>query len=229
MRWPHWRAAIPSAKSALLARALEDARALGFAACEARLLLRAARHTLDACAPDEIIASQHEKTPASIYPRASLSPLRLPPELEAELWRLAPSRVTVLLRGGDATLRATVARALHERSGRALRPFVLFDCAGLPSDAVEQDLFGGPAYFRPRNGAVHAAETGTLYVVAIDELPLLMQPRFLSFLDEDKLVRVVVSVRTDLRVCVEQGRFRQDLGERLMLVELPLPDSARSV
>ena len=135
----------------------------------------------------------------------------------------------MLLRGGDAALRATVARELHERSGRALRPFVLFDCAGLPSDAVEQDLFGGPAYSRPRSGAVHAAETGTLHVVAIDELPLLMQPRFLSFLDEDKLVRVVVSAGTDLRASVEQGRFRQDLGERLMLVELPLPDSARSV
>jgi transcriptional regulator of acetoin/glycerol metabolism len=212
---------------ALLARALEDARALGFAACEARLLLRAARHTLDACAPDEIVASQHEKTPAWIYARAPFSPLRLPPALEGELWRLAPSRVTVLLRGGDTALRATVARALHERSGRALGPFVLFDCGGLPSDAVERALFGGPAYAHASTGAVHVAETGTLYVVAIDELPLLMQPRFLRFLDQDTLVRVVVSTRRDLRVCVEQGHFRQDLGERLMLVELPLPDSVR--
>ena len=212
------------AEARLLSRALDDARALGFGACEARLLLRAARRTLDACAPDEIIASQHEETPAWIYPRASFPPLRLPVGLQAELARLAPSRVTVLLRGGNAALRATVARALHERSGRAVGPFVLFDCAGLPSDAVEQDLFGGPAYSVGR-GAIHAAETGTLYVAAVDELPLLMQPRFLRFLDQDKSVRVVVSAQNDLRVCVASGSFRQDLGERLMLVELALPGS----
>jgi hypothetical protein len=212
----------------LLARALDDARALGFAACEARLLRRAARRTLDACAPDEVVASQHQSTPPWSYPPASFAPLRLRIELQAEVSRLAPSRVTVLLRGGTAELQATVARALHERSGRGLGPFVLFDCAGLPSDAIERDLFGGPAY-SVSGGAVHAAETGTLYVAAVDELPLLMQPRFLRFLDQDELVRVVVSAGNDLRDCVAQGHFRRDLGERLMLVELALPESGRSV
>lgn len=153
---------------------------------------------------------------------------RLPDELQAELARLAPSRVTVLLRGGNPALLVTVARALHERSGRALGPFVLFDCAGLPADAVERELFGGPVYAAGQ-GAVHAAETGTLYVATIDELPLLMQPRFLRFLDEDTLVRVVVSVQNDLLARVARGQFRRDLGERLMLVELTLPASGQSV
>jgi DNA-binding NtrC family response regulator len=106
---------------------------------------------------------------------------------------------------------------------------VHFDCAGLACDAIEQELFGGPAYSHEAQGAVHTAETGTLYVVAIDELPLLMQPRFLRFLDQDKLVRVVTSTRQDLLARIEQGHFRRDLGERLMLVELPLPESGRLV
>ena len=155
--------------------------------------------------------------------------VRLTPGLESQIARLAPSRVTVLLRGGTQALQETVARALHDRSGRAIGPFALFDCAGLLSDAIEQQLFGGPAYSKDAKGVIHEAETGTLYVVSIDELPLLMQPRFLRFLDQDKLVRVVVSARHDLLAHVARGLFRQDLGERLMLIELSLPESGRSV
>lgn len=104
-----------------------------------------------------------------------------------------------------------------------------FDCTAQGSDAVELLLFGGPAHERPRGGSIHATETGTLYVSAIDELPLLMQPRFLRFLDQEKRVRVVASAGADLAERVRQGQLRPDLGERLTLVQLLLPDFEKSM
>lgn len=142
---------------------------------------------------------------------------------EAELYRLAPSRVTVLLVGGATSLKSEVARALHDRSARAAQPFVVVDCSGLDSDTVELQLFGGPMYVPSRGGAIHCAGDGTLYVAGIDQLPLLVQPRFLRFLDQDRKARVVASADQRLLTRVAQGHFRLDLAERLTLVELVLP------
>jgi len=151
------------------------------------------------------------------------------PAFEAQLYRLAPSRVTVLLVGGSAELKQAVAHALHERSPRRLQPFVIFDCRGLPSDTVELSLFGGPAYAPTVAGAIQKTDSGTLYVATIDELPLLAQPRFLRFLDQDRNARVVASTDSDLALQVERGHFRFDLAERLSLVELVLPDGPDAV
>lgn len=147
------------------------------------------------------------------------------PALDEELSRLAPSRATVLLVGGDPAVQIAVGRALHERSGRAALPFIVFDCSGLDSDQVELGLFGGPAYVPATRGAVRRAEAGTLYVATVDELPQLLQPRFLRFLDEDRKARVVASAVGDLLWRVEHGHFRADLAERLTLVELVLPEA----
>jgi DNA-binding NtrC family response regulator len=149
--------------------------------------------------------------------------------VEAELYRLAPSRVTVLLVGGDARGRHAVAVALHQRSPRAGFPFVAFACEGLGFTEVEQGLFGGPAHEPPSGGAIAHTAAGTLYVARIDELPLLVQPRFLRFLDQDRRARVVASSTRDLRRLVEQGEYRHDLAERLSLVELALPGRRHSV
>jgi DNA-binding NtrC family response regulator len=147
----------------------------------------------------------------------------LQPAFEAELYRLAPSRVTVLLVGGSTALKGLVALALHERSTRAAEPFVALDCRGLDSDTVELELFGGPIYATARECAIQRAGEGTLYVASIDELPLLVQPRFLRFLDQDRKARVVASADQSLLTRAAQGHFRLDLAERLTLVELVLP------
>jgi len=147
------------------------------------------------------------------------------PVIESELYRLAPSRVTVLLSGGSPQLKRAVARALHERSPRAPAPFVIFDCGGLDPETLELELFGGPAYAPTTQGAIQRTEAGTLFVATIDQLPLLLQPRFLRFLDQERTARVVVATDADLVAAVERGRFRLDLAERLSLVELVLPDS----
>lgn len=167
------------------------------------------------------------------YPNAEPgAPGALPgadPAFESQLYRLAPSRVTVLLVGGTPEVKRAVARALHERSPRRQQPFVVFDCHGLASETVELGLFGGPAHEPAMAGAIQQVEAGTLYVATINELPLLAQPRFLRFLDQDRNARVVASTETDLVVQVERGRFRFDLAERLGLVELALPEELHSV
>jgi DNA-binding NtrC family response regulator len=142
---------------------------------------------------------------------------------EAELYRLAPSKVTVLLVGGSKVSKGEVALALHQRSSRAEQPFVSVDCHALDSDTAELRLFGGPIYAPALGGAVQEAGEGTLFVAAIDELPLLVQPRFLRFLDQERNARVIASTDTSLLTRVEQGHFRLDLAERLTLVELMLP------
>jgi DNA-binding NtrC family response regulator len=163
------------------------------------------------------------------YPNAELGTptalLGAEPAFEAQLYRLAPSRVTVLLVGGTTELKRAVAQALHERSPRRQQPFVVFDCRGLASDTVELGLFGGPAHEPAAAGAIQRADAGTLYVAAIDELPLLAQPRFLRFLDQDRNARVIASTDADLVVQVERSHFRFDLAERLSLVELVLPEA----
>jgi len=151
------------------------------------------------------------------------------PSLEAELYRLAPSRVTVLLLGGDARERQALAVALHERSPRAHCPFVAFACDGLDVPEVEHGLFGGPEYEPPSGGAIAHTAAGTLYVASVDALPLLVQPRFLRFLERDRRSRVVASSVRDLRGLAELGVYRLDLAERLSLVELTLPDRRHSV
>jgi len=156
-------------------------------------------------------------------PGVSSALLHAVPAFEAQLYRLAPSRVTVLLVGGSAELKHAVAHALHQRSPRREQPFVVFDCRGLGSDGVELGLFGGPAHAPPARGAVQEASAGTLYVATIDQLPLLTQPHFLRFLDQERNARVIASTDSDLALEVEAGHFRFDLAERLSLVELVLP------
>jgi DNA-binding NtrC family response regulator len=155
-------------------------------------------------------------------PESSTPPSALQRALQAELHRLAPSRVTVLLVGGSLRVHGTVARALHAGSARAAWPFVEFDCHGLDVDQVERGLFGGPAHAPARGGAIQRAAAGTLHLSCVDALPLLVQPRFLRFLEEARSVRVVASTLVDLLACVEHGLFRLDLAERLSVVELLL-------
>lgn len=135
---------------------------------------------------------------------------------------LAPSRVTVLLRGSPRAALERAARTLHERSPRAEGPFIVVECDDPDPEYLEGRLFGGP-HGEIAGAIVHAMTRGTLYVGAVDSLPRILQPRFLSFLDGDRRVRVVAGTSVALEVEIAAGRFRADLGERLLLVQLLLP------
>lgn len=148
----------------------------------------------------------------------------LPEAVSEDVTRLAPSRATVLIVGGPGEVQFRVARALHERSPRAAASFVWIDCRLVVPDAVEAVLFGGPSYLPEGRGAVHEADAGTLYLASVHTLPLVVQPRFLGYLDArlTSRGRVVASTEMELVECVRATRFRRDLAERLDLVRIVL-------
>jgi DNA-binding NtrC family response regulator len=105
----------------------------------------------------------------------------------------------------------------------------MFECDGADPESIELGLFGGPAYALVAAGAIQRTESGTLYVATVDQLPLLLQPRFLRFLDQERKTRVVAATDADLAALVKRGHLRLDLAERLSLVELVLPDAVEAV
>ena len=154
--------------------------------------------------------------------------------------RAARTDATVLIRGESGSGKGLVAQAIHDNSARAGGPFVKVDCAALPEQLVENELFGHErgAYTgaaESATGKVDAASGGTLFLDEIGELPLPVQARLLRLLqDRDFLrvggtrpvtadVRFVGATHVDLEKAVAEGRFRQDLYYRLRVVEVRLP------
>ncbi|MFN3984601.1 MAG: sigma-54-dependent transcriptional regulator [Rhodocyclaceae bacterium] len=160
--------------------------------------------------------------------------------LRAVLQRVAPTPSTVLLQGESGTGKEVVARALHDMSPRRERSFVPVNCAAIPSELIESELFGhvkgaftGAA--GNRNGLFYYANGGTLFLDEISELPLAMQSRLLRVLEERRIrpvgsereipvdVRVVAASNRDLEAALRAGGFREDLYYRLAVVDLAVP------
>lgn len=161
-------------------------------------------------------------------------------QLRAMVRRVGQMPSTVLLLGESGTGKEVVARALHETSPRAQRPFVPLNCAAIASELIESELFGHvkgafTGATESRNGLFYYAHGGTLFLDEISELPLAMQTRLLRVLEERKLrpvgserevpvdVRIIAASNRDLAAEVQAGRFRQDLYYRLAVVDMHLP------
>ena len=161
-------------------------------------------------------------------------------ELGRRIGSLARSEAGVLIRGESGTGKELVARALHERSGRAKGPFVAVSCAALPEQLLEAELFGHArgaftGAHRDRPGRIDLADGGTLFLDEVGELTPLAQGKLLRFLEERTYERVgedttrVASVRflaatnVDLEQGVAAGTFRQDLFYRLDVARIELP------
>ena len=154
--------------------------------------------------------------------------------------RVARSRATVFVRGESGTGKELIARAVHEASPRAERPFVAVNCAALPEALVESELFGhekgaftGAVGFHP--GKFEQADGGTLFLDEVGELSQAAQAKLLRALQERQFervggrktvtvdVRVVAATNRDLELMVRTGAFRLDLYHRLSVVTLSLP------
>lgn len=156
------------------------------------------------------------------------------------LRKAAPTQVTVLLTGETGVGKERFARALHAMGPRADKPFVAVNCAALPADLIESELFGAEkgAYTgatATRVGRFERAHGGTLLLDELGELPLPAQAKLLRVLQQGEVerlggtqprkvdVRVVAATNVDLEKAVEEGRFRRDLLYRLNVYPIRIP------
>jgi two-component system, NtrC family, nitrogen regulation response regulator NtrX len=158
----------------------------------------------------------------------------------AQLERVAASESRICILGETGTGKELVARTIHERSGRASGPFITLNCAAVPAELIESELFGHEkGSFTGASGRhigkFEQADQGTIFLDEIGDMPLNMQAKLLRVLEEGEVeriggdkpvqvnVRVVVATHRDLEARVREDKFRQDLFHRIYVFPLILP------
>jgi transcriptional regulator with PAS, ATPase and Fis domain len=154
--------------------------------------------------------------------------------------RFARTDAPVLLSGESGTGKELAARAIHERSARASKPFVAINCAALPATLIASELFGHEkgaftGAFARKIGQIEAANGGTLFLDEIGDLPIELQGHLLRFLSEGKIVRlgghqaigvdvrILSATNVELPIAIGEGKFREDLYYRLNVLNLRMP------
>jgi DNA-binding NtrC family response regulator len=162
-------------------------------------------------------------------------------EVLALVDQIAPTDARVMITGGNGTGKELIARRLHTLSRRAAGPFVEVNCAAIPSELIESELFGHEkgaftSAVRQHRGKFEQAEGGTLFLDEIGDMGLSAQAKVLRVLQENRVsrvggdkdfsvdVRVVAATNKDLRAEIAAGRFREDLFHRLAVIPLHIPD-----
>ena len=165
-------------------------------------------------------------------------------EVFAVLEKVAPSDLSCLIEGETGTGKERVAHAIHQKSRRRTKPYVVLDCSSIPRDLMESYVFGHEkgaftGAIGQRTGAFEQADGGTLFLDEIGELPLDLQPKLLRVLDNRQFkrvggsktihvdCRVLAATNRDLRAMVNEGSFREDLYFRLSIVNLQLPSLSK--
>ena len=158
----------------------------------------------------------------------------------ADVERVAPTDSTVLVLGETGTGKELIARAIHNISPRCARPFIKLNCAAIPFDLLESELFGHEkgaftGAITQKLGRFEMADTGTLFLDEIGDIPLALQPKLLRVLQEQEFerlgsgrthrinVRLVAATHRDLSEMIERNEFRSDLYYRLNVFPVVLP------
>jgi formate hydrogenlyase transcriptional activator len=153
---------------------------------------------------------------------------------------VAPTASTVLVEGETGTGKELIARAIHAASDRRHRPFVKVNCAAIPSELLESELFGHQrgaftGAVAQRIGRFEAAHEGTIFLDEIGEIPLALQAKLLRAVQEQEFeriggsrtirvdVRIVAATNRDLKAMVDEGKFRADLYYRLAVFPVNVP------
>ena len=154
--------------------------------------------------------------------------------------RVAPSTATVLIQGETGTGKEVLAKSIHFNSLRREQPFVTINCAAIPKDLMESELFGHlrgsfTGAITHKKGKVELADHGTLFLDEIGELPLELQVRLLRLIQEREVekigavhptkidVRIIAATNRELKSLVAAGQFREDLYYRLAVIPIELP------
>jgi Nif-specific regulatory protein len=161
-------------------------------------------------------------------------------EVFDSVYRVAPSKATVLLRGESGTGKELIAKAIHYMSLRSKGPFVKFNCASIPEGLLESELFGHEkgaftGAISSRSGKFELAHGGTIFLDEIGDLPISLQPKILRVLQEKEFervgsdktikvdVRIITATSRNLEELVSRSTFREDLYYRLNVIPLSLP------
>src|SRR6056297_3741883 len=154
--------------------------------------------------------------------------------------RVAPTEARVLITGKNGTGKELVARWLHEKSERAGNPFIEVNCAAIPSELIESELFGHEkgaftSAHKQRKGKFEQANTGTIFLDEIGDMSLNAQAKVLKALEEKKIsrvgsdkdihvdVRIIAATNKNLKEEIEKNRFREDLYHRLSVILIHVP------
>ena len=157
-----------------------------------------------------------------------------------DIQQVADTNATVLVQGESGVGKEVVAKTIHVASSRRRRPFVKINCASLPGELLESELFGHEkgaftGAYRRKPGKFEIAERGTIFLDEIGELPLMLQSKLLHVLQDHEFgrvggsevitadVRVVAATNRPLEKAIQDGVFREDLYYRLKVVELHVP------
>ena len=161
-------------------------------------------------------------------------------DIKAMIEKVAPSDARVLVTGGNGTGKELVARSLHELSNRAKMPYIEVNCAAIPSELIESELFGHEkgaftSAIKDKKGKFELASGGTLFLDEIGDMSLSAQAKVLRALQENVIQRVggekdvkvdcriVAATNKDLRKEIAEGRFREDLFHRLAVILIHVP------
>ena len=189
-----------------------------------------------ATVPNRLVARQHVHVQHDSMVGSSKGMLRVKTMID----KVALSDARVLILGANGTGKELVAHALHAQSGRASGPFVEVNCAAIPSELIESELFGHEkgaftSAIRQRKGKFEQADGGTLFLDEIGDMSLAAQAKVLHALQEHQIcrvgsdkeievdVRVIAATNKDLRQEIAKGNFREDLSHRLSVIVLRVP------